>query len=151
MSPSVPSPTAEPTPTYVPEGYAIINGCVFLLEVPDTPEKRARGLMERPSLPRNRAMLFDFGQEEFWPFWMYQTLIPLDVLFLDSDVRVVDIQTMHPEPGVPRERLPYYRSRARARYGLEMNAGLAQALGFQVGDSVELRLGGPPPPSAACP
>ncbi len=71
---------------------------------------------------------------------MKDTLIPLDILFLDSDGAIVNIQTMEPEPGVPDDDLRRYRSGPPARYALEMNAGLAQQLGFQVGMVAELHL-----------
>ena len=71
---------------------------------------------------------------------MKDTLIPLDILFLDSDGTIVNIQTMEPEPGVPDRDLRRYSSGSPALYALEMNAGLAQQLGFQVGMVAELHL-----------
>jgi uncharacterized membrane protein (UPF0127 family) len=85
-------------------------------------------------------MLFVFQTERVLSFWMKDTLIPLDILFLDSDGAIVNIQTMEPEPGVPDRDLRRYSSGVPALYALEMNAGLAQQLGFQVGMVAELHL-----------
>jgi uncharacterized membrane protein (UPF0127 family) len=78
-------------------------------------------------------MLFIFEAEEQLRFWMHNTLIPLDILFLDSSLRVVDVQRMVPEPGVAPERLRVYPSSAPARYALEVNAGRAEDCGVGVG------------------
>jgi uncharacterized membrane protein (UPF0127 family) len=74
---------------------------------------------------------------------MKGTLIPLDVLWLDSAGVIVDIQTMHPQPGVPDGQLTIYRPRSPARYAIEMNAGLAERHRFQPGVKVVLELEGP--------
>ena len=122
------------------EGTALVGECQLRLELAETPEERARGLMERSSLPQDRGMLFIYTEETLLRFWMRATLIPLDILFLDSTGRVVDMQTMVPEPGVAPELLRVYTSAAPARYGLEVNAGVASACGVKVGDLVTLTL-----------
>ncbi len=143
-----PSPTAtntpaspSPTPTAIPAPpIAIVEGQVFTLEVAATSEERSRGLMARTRLPYNAAMLFIYSRERNLVFWMKDTLIPVDILFLDSAGIVVDVQTMAPEPGVRDAELTRYPSAGPARYALEMNAGLAEVHGIVVGSHVELRL-----------
>ena len=135
------SPGSQPVLT-APQ--AIIGDYTFLLEIADTAEKRSRGLMGRTSLPPGKAMLFVFDQEGLWPFWMKGTLIPLDILWLNAEMEIVDIQTMHPEPGTPDAQLTLYRPQALASYALEMNAGLAQALVFTPGMKVFLEFEGTP-------
>lgn len=144
--PPTPVPTATPTPTPVPTPslpVAIIGSHVFFLEVADTPEKHTRGLMGRASLPRDVAMLFIFEGDAPWAFWMKDTLIPLDAIWLDAKGVIVDIQTMVPEPGKPDAQLKVYVPRAPARYTLEMNAGLAREYQFATGMSVDLKLSSP--------
>ena len=85
-------------------------------------------------------MLFIYQQECFLSFWMKDTLIPLDILFLDSGRKIVDIQTMQPEPGVPDSDLHNYTSKVPAMYAIEMNAGLPEKFGFVVGMVVELNI-----------
>ncbi|MBI2935250.1 MAG: DUF192 domain-containing protein [Chloroflexi bacterium] len=123
----------------------MVKGCLLRLEVANTPEEASRGLMDRPSLPGDAAMLFIYKEEEHLTFWMLNTLITLDILFLDKNGIIVDTQRMVPEPGIPREKLTLYRSVAKALYALEMNAGLAERSGIRVGDEVELYLQPLPP------
>jgi uncharacterized membrane protein (UPF0127 family) len=95
--------------------------------------------MERASLPEDAAMLFVFEGDEHLSFWMKNTLIPLDILFLNAQGVVVDVQTMHTQIGVPDGALKVYRSARPARFALEMNAGLAEALGIGLGAQVLFR------------
>ena len=139
-----PSPTAaaapEPTPDFTPEGTVQAGTCTFLLEVADTGEERARGLMNRPSLPPDRGMLFVWEDESVRGFWMLNTLIPLDILFIDEQWMVVDIQTMAPEPDVPASELTIYQSAGPAQYALEVNAGDAERCEVAVGMAVMFEL-----------
>lgn len=96
-------------------------------------------MMGRPSLPEDNAMLFVFPMEGIHPFWMKDTLIPLDILFIDKDLNVVSIQTMQPEPGVPDSQLRRYEPPVPVMYAIEMNAELAQKYGFEPGMRVELK------------
>ena len=130
----------EPTPDFTPEGTLQAGTCTFLLEVADTGEERARGLMNRPSLPPDRGMLFVWEEESVRGFWMLNTLISLDILFIDGEGTVVDIQTMVPEPGVPASELTIYQSAGPAQYALEVNAETAERCGIVVGDPVTLEL-----------
>ena len=150
---SAPTSTAAPAPTGTQDDLsrfgppdpetgaaiaseALIAGQVFQLEVASTPAERARGLMGQQRIPDNYAMLFVFESERRLSFWMKGTLIPLDILFLGSNGMVVDVQTMIPQPGAPDGELIVYRSAGPARYALEMNAGLAEALGVVPGAAV---------------
>ena len=147
-----PTPTVEVHPTATPTadalaGFsppdpvdgvgdvheALIGGQRFRLDVARTPVERARGLMNRESLPRDSAMIFVYPQEDYRGFWMKNTLIPLDILFLDSRGIVVDVQAMTPQIGAPDSELTVYRSASPTRYAIEMNAGLAQELGIGPG------------------
>ena len=89
--------------------------------------------MGQQRIPDDYAMLFVFDSEATRSFWMKGTLIPLDILFLNSNGVVVDVQTMTPQPGASDGELIVYRSAGPARYAMEMNAGLAEALGVAPG------------------
>lgn len=135
-----PTPTQSPAPqpTTIAPPFAVINGHTFHLEIPTDEAAFYQGLGKRPSLPEDTAMLFIYPNEDYRDFWMKDMLFPLDILFLDSSRKIVDIQTMQPEPGVPDYKLRSYRSSAPAMYAIEMNAGLAEKLGFAVGMVAEL-------------
>ena len=150
---AAPTPIPTPTPSPLEEGFLLItdvedatsvqqvslDGHVFELEIAATSEERARGLMHRESLPQDAGMLFVFSQESTLNFWMKNTLIPLDILYIDSMGVVVDIQTMETQIGAPTSELRTYPSAAPAQYALEINAGLAAALGFEVEDQALFR------------
>ena len=133
-----PSPTPQPTTIAPP--FAVINGYIFHLEIPKNDDEFYLGLGNRTYLPDDSAMLFIYQQEAILSFWMKDTLIPLDILFLDSSKKIVDIQTMQPEPGVSDFYLHSYRSRVPAMYAIEMNAGLSEKFGFVIGMAVELNI-----------
>ncbi len=138
---ATPDPLAHFAPPDPVEGVgevreALVAGRIFRLEVARTPSERASGLMERANLPQEDAMLFVFEAEEYRAFWMKNTLIPLDILFLDARGVVVDVQTMYPQIGAADDALKVYRSARPARYALEMNAGLAESLGLAPGTQV---------------
>jgi len=107
----------------------------FTVEIAETPETQTRGLMERPALASNAGMLFIFSDVAPRAFWMMNTLIPLDMLFIDADHRIINIQA-NAVPCVPPQRCPTYNSTAPAKYVLEIAGGRAQALGIRAGDYV---------------
>ncbi len=116
---------------------AIIGGETFILELAVIPEERRVGLSNRDYLAPDSGMLFVFQQERTLSFWMKETLIPLDILFLNSDRRITNIHTMMPQPGVPTGQLTTYRSTRPALYAVEVNAGVAKELGLMPGMVVE--------------
>lgn len=101
------------------------------VEVAATPEARERGLMWREELPAGQGMLFIFPEEEVQRFWMRNTLIPLDMIFINSAGRIVGIV----ERAVPRSRV----SRSvgvPGRYVLEVPGGWSQTVGLTRGGAV---------------
>ena len=103
--------------------------------------------MYRPSLPENRGMLFIFGADRYPSFWMKNTLIPLDLIFLDSAGSVVDvIANVPPCAGDP---CPTYSPKYPARAVLELAAGAAAGHGIEAGAVISFeRIPGYPVPSA---
>lgn len=104
----------------------------FLVEIAETPEELQRGLMFRESLPENRGMLFIFPKEGVYSFWMKNTLIPLDIIWLDKEGKVVFIS----EKTSPCQSDPcqIINPKVPAKYVLEVNSGLAQKIGISVGE-----------------
>ncbi len=100
-------------------------------ELADTPERRAQGLMYRKNLDELRGMLFAFDDAAPRFMYMKNTYIPLDILFLDSDKKIIKIYK-NTEP-CSEDLLPSVRD---ARYALEVNAGFCAQHGVQEGDSL---------------
>lgn len=101
-----------------------------------TDETRARGLMHRQHLAPDAGMLFYYPNTHYRSFWMFNTLIPLDIAYLSDEGEITQIITMEPclhdNPG----RCQSYPSDRRARAALELNAGAFEQLGVSVGDYV---------------
>ncbi|MCZ6637070.1 MAG: DUF192 domain-containing protein [Alphaproteobacteria bacterium] len=104
---------------------------VFTVELATTRSQRAQGLMWRTRLAPDRGMLFVYGHEQVLSMWMKNTLIPLDMLFIDHAGAIVRIH----ERAVPRS-LRAISSGKRARAVLELNGGTASRLGLKPGDRV---------------
>jgi uncharacterized membrane protein (UPF0127 family) len=106
----------------------------FVVEVADTPAKRELGLQYRRDLPADRGMIFLFPHEADQTFWMKNTLIPLDMIFINSDRRIV---------GIAEEAVPFTldpRSVGRpSRFVLEINGGLSKRYGIKAGNAVRFR------------
>jgi uncharacterized membrane protein (UPF0127 family) len=103
----------------------------FEVELALTPEQQQRGLMFRQKLGAKEGMLFDFGSPQPLSFWMANTLIPLDMLFIDGAGRIVRIHA-NAEPLSTRA----ITSGAPARAVLEINGGASRLLGIKPGDVV---------------
>lgn len=104
---------------------------VFQVEVADTPVKREMGLQYRKELGRDRGMLFIFPSESPQAFWMKNTAIPLDMIFIGRDLKIVGIV----EQAVPFS-LDSRSVRAASQYVLEINGGMAKRHGIKAGDRV---------------
>jgi hypothetical protein len=101
----------------------------FQVEVADDARKRALGLMFRRDMPADEGMLFDFGEDTPASFWMRNTYIPLDMLFIEADGTIESIAertTPLSEKSVTSE--------GPVRFVLEINGGLSDALGIKAGD-----------------
>lgn len=114
-----------------------LAGKRYAVEIADTDEERAQGLMFRDELPAGRGMLFIHDRQEPLAYWMKNTRIPLDILYFDEQRRLVSQQRDVP-PCALGDRCPPYPSNAPARYVLELNAGEAAALGLKDGETLRL-------------
>jgi len=101
-------------------------------EIADDREERSQGLMHRENLPRDRGMLFVYELEGNYAFWMKNTLIPLDMIFIDKARRIVGIvESAQPHTTEPR------RVGIPSRYILEVNGGWAEEHQVAIGDRVD--------------
>lgn len=103
----------------------------FKVELATTDDQHARGLMHRESMPANQGMLFIFPQDGYRTFWMKNTLIPLDMLFLSKDYEVL---------GIVHEAAPLTTTTRAinkpSRHVLELNGGTCKKLGITVGSKI---------------
>ncbi len=97
------------------------TGARVQTELADTPQKRARGLMFRKQLAPNTGMLFVFEEAGEWGFWMKNTTVALDILWLGPDKRIVHVEEN--VPGCNQDPCPEYKPNKDALYVLELPAG----------------------------
>ena len=107
----------------------------FAVEIADTEAARTKGLMFRKELPEGQGMLFDFDQEQEVGFWMENTYIPLDMIFIRGDGRILRIAE-NTQPLSTR----IIPSGGPVRAVLEVIAGTARKLGIAPGDRVGFRI-----------
>ena len=115
----------------------------LVVELADTPERRAFGLMDRPALGADQGMIFVYPevQDSANGFWMFRTLVPLDIAFVDSAGSVVAIRSMEPCKSRNPEFCPSYTPGARYQSALEVNRGFFTENGVQVGSRITLTPG----------
>lgn len=116
------------------------QGVTILAEVADTTEKRARGLMFRDSLPEDRGMLFTFPEPQHWSFWMKNTRIALDIIWMDRDKKVVHVERNVPGCNRSDDGCPQYQPNESALYVLELPAGRADSLRLRRGATLRFQV-----------
>lgn len=117
------------------EAWVIFGSDTVRAEIAESPEARERGLMYRRDLPEGTGMLFVFQSEAERSFWMRNTYIPLSIAFLDSGMRIVDIQRMEPEAE------EYHDSESPAMFALEVPQGWFEEHGVAEGEQAEIVFG----------
>ncbi len=115
-----------------------INDICFEIEIRDTYEERAEGLMNKEELDENKGMFFIFNESSKYSFWMKNTLIPLDIIWIDENLKIVWIEE-NVEP-CKEDPCPSYIPEENAIYVLEINAGLSEQYGFKINDKTELKI-----------
>jgi uncharacterized protein len=116
--------------------YATIAGRKFELEVAKTPQQQQIGLMYRTSLADNRGMLFVFASPQPTRFWMKNTLIPLDMIFL-REGQVIAIETA--VPPCKTTTCPTYGTDTAIDRVIELKSGTTAQIGLKVGDRVKIQ------------
>lgn len=113
------------------------NGVCLNLEIADSPQERAQGLMFRDNLASDSGMLFIFETDSDYAFWMKNTKIPLDIIWLDSDYRIVGIrENVAPCVADP---CTMYSVGVPARMVLETNAGIVQQNNVRSSQKVQIQ------------
>jgi uncharacterized membrane protein (UPF0127 family) len=102
------------------------------IEIADTAEARIKGLMERWSLPELHGMLFIFDSPEIQRFWMHNTPLSLDMIFVDENRRILNMA----ESTTPMSKQTY-GSRGPAKYVVEVRAGFSKRHGIEEGMSIQ--------------
>ena len=126
-SPPAAVPVGE-TAVVLPDGFRVI------IEVAADDVSRAQGLMYRESVPKGRGMLFMFPETGVYPFWMKNTLVPLDILWIDANRRVVSVAAA--VPPCSSEPCTSYPPAGAANFVLELAAGEAAAHKLKAGDEI---------------
>ncbi len=135
-TPPAPPPKLNPglATIQTPDGFTIFA------ELAITPDQRTKGLMYRTRLAPDRGMLFTFTEPGYWTFWMKNTKMALDILWLDEKGTIVHIQ--HAAPICTRQDnlCPRYRSIIPAVSVLELGPGRAETLNLTKGKTLKIEL-----------
>ncbi len=120
---------------------AYINGSEYELEIADTVALRTKGLMYREQMDVNKGMLFVFEKENIYPFWMKNTYIPLDIIWLNKNKEVVfigeDVKPCTSKTGLKCDTVI---PNAKAAYVVELNSGQTKEMDLQLTDKFEFNL-----------
>lgn len=133
-----PSPPPSATPTAAPAGPRAVmpSGAVYRLELALTPEAQSEGMMYRENLPEKTGMLFLFTETAPHHFWMKNTMIPLDMIWLDEAGRVLYVSAN--TPPCKADPCPTFGPDASVRRVLEIAGGMAEKEGVRVGATIVL-------------
>jgi uncharacterized membrane protein (UPF0127 family) len=125
--PTAPSPAMPKVHLSAPAGDIVVS-----VEIVSTQAQIERGLMYREHLPPDQGMLFLMSKETNWPFWMHNTLIPLDIMYIASDMTIVGIvENAEPKTDTLRD------VNRPSRYVLEVNGGFSAAHKIATGTKVQ--------------
>jgi len=130
------APGLAAAPAVVP--LTLPSGTALQVEVMVKDEDRAMGLMFRPSLPKDRGMLFVFETSDFHGIWMKNCRFPIDILWLDEERKIVHVAEA--VPPCKADPCPVYNPLRRAAYVVELNAGQARREKAVVGATVGFSL-----------
>lgn len=135
MAPAIaqrPATSPAEKPQSLPTVKMRIANADFTIEVADEDREHQIGMMHRDSNPANHGMIFIFPDEQPRGFWMRNTRIPLDILYINQSGKVVSIKPAQPldERTIP--------SDGPAKYVIELNLGRAAAIGLKAGDTIPI-------------
>jgi uncharacterized membrane protein (UPF0127 family) len=116
------------------------GGAIIHAEVANTMKKRAEGLMYREHLAKDRGMLFTFDQAQPWTFWMKNTKIPLDIIWMNDKKQIIHIARNVPICTRTDDGCPQYQPNDPAMYVLEIGGGEAERLKLERGSKLQFRL-----------
>ena len=122
----------ESVPTALPTVPITIGTQTYTVEIAASEQTRARGLMRRDSMDKDKGMIFVFPDEERQSFWMKNTRIPLDLIYIDAEGHVVSIHPLEPY------NLKSVTSPEPIKNAIELNRGQASVSGVKPGDLIEI-------------
>ncbi len=120
------------------ETQACFKNHCFEVELAIEPEQRSQGLMFREQLDLDQGMLFVFEKEGDYPFWMKNTLIPLDIIWINENKEIVFIID-NAQP-CREATCSLLEPKKEAKYVLEINGGMAKKIGLAVGDKINFEI-----------
>lgn len=123
-----------PVKTAVSNPRLCVKNTCFNVTIAGTPAERERGLMFVTKMKPDAGMFFIFEQNGIYPFWMKNTLLPLDIIWIDENGEISFIK--HSAQPCFEYSCPVISPATEARYVLEVNAGAAERLQLQTGDAV---------------
>ena len=116
----------------LPTQDVVLAGRGFKLEIADDFQERETGLMHRKSMPVDHGMFFAFPDVAPRQFWMKNTPLPLDIIYLDEAGVVLNVAQLYPND------LTGVKSTGPAKYAIELNQGVAARIGLKAGDRITL-------------
>lgn len=125
-------PQGERPQSGLPTVAMQLGGRKFTLEVAATEQTRAAGLMHRDAMPVDHGMIFVFPAPERLGFWMKNTRIPLDIIYVADDQRIVSIHQMKPHD------TRSVHADGQAKWAIELNDGAAARLGLKAGQKLDI-------------
>ncbi len=116
------------------------EGSYINVELATTREEMITGLMNRTNLPENKGMLFIFDEEGVYKFWMKNTLIPLDMIWIDENGKIIYIEKNALPCDIPT--CPAFGPESSSKYVLEVNGGYTERHKINVGDKARIDING---------
>jgi uncharacterized protein len=113
------------------------GGQVIRVETMFTNIELLRGMMFRTSLAPDRGMLFVYPRPDHYQSFTYQVVIPLDIIWMDTDRRIIDIKENAPPCKTQASKCPKYGGKQISTYSLEIAGGMARKYGLQVGQTIQ--------------
>ena len=130
----------NPTPSPTDGGIVAVKGQRFLAEIARTDQERARGLMYRTNLAKDRCMFFAYDEDSYHAIWMKNCLIALDVVWVKADGTVVEIKENAPPLSMmfrgSEMDIPNYGGKVPSRHFVEFPAGTVRRLKLKVGERI---------------
>ncbi|MCD6550197.1 DUF192 domain-containing protein [bacterium] len=121
-----------------PEAEVCFKDHCFSVDLAVTPEERLKGLAYKNKLNIEEGMFFVFDREDIYSFWMKNTLIPLDIIWINSDQKIVYIKEN--APPCLKDNCSLITPDQKAKYVLEISAGIVKKLGLKVGDKATIKI-----------
>lgn len=109
----------------------------FEAKLAKTKAEKRKGLKGRENLKENKAMLFVYSQERKLSFWMKDTLIPLDIIWLNKNKEIIDIK--HQAQPCKSEICPVFEAEGKSQYVLELKGGMAEEIGLKEGRKLKFK------------